>query len=191
MWYSNIDSNNNVGMEVVPKTIVAHAQVAFFVHSAAVQIWQSTTWLATLWPVSFLLPRKILAALTHNGETCLGWSFRPGVKDNVYEELLAKIDKNKLSANILTVTIVNALSKLVYVAKSKKDKAPPTLLSKKQFAHVIGYICKKDILLEEVHAYLIFVISFTQAAFSNSKFYTRKLTKNTPKHWKMSLKSKI
>ena len=74
----------------------------------------------------------------------------PGVKDNVFEELLAKIDKNKLSANILTVTIVNALSKLVYVAKSKKDKAPPTLLSKKQFAHVIGYICKKDILLEEV-----------------------------------------
>ena len=30
--------------------------------------------------------------------------------------------------------------------------------------------------------YLIFVISFTQAAFSNSKFYTQKLTKNTPKH---------
>ena len=39
--------------------------------------------------------------------------------------------------------------------------------------------------------YLIFVISFTQAAFLNSKFYTRKLTKNTPKHRKMSLKSKI
>ena len=31
-------------------------------------------------------------------------------------------------------------------------------------------------------SYLIIVISFTQAAFSNSKFYTRKLTKNTPKH---------
>ena len=40
-------------------------------------------------------------------------------------------------------------------------------------------------------AYLIFVISFTQAAFSHSKFYTQKLTKNTPKHSKMSLKSKI
>ena len=39
--------------------------------------------------------------------------------------------------------------------------------------------------------YLIFVISFTQAAFSNSKFYTRKLTKNNPKHWNMSVKSKI
>ena len=36
--------------------------------------------------------------------------------------------------------------------------------------------------LETVVAYLIFVISFTQAAFSNSKFYTQKLTKNTPKH---------
>ena len=30
-----------------------------------------------------------------------------------------------------------------------------------------------------------------QAAFSNSKFYTRKWTKNTPKHSKKSLKSKI
>ena len=30
-------------------------------------------------------------------------------------------------------------------------------------------------------SYLIFVISFTQATFFNSKFYTRKLTKNTPK----------
>ena len=40
-------------------------------------------------------------------------------------------------------------------------------------------------------AYLIFVISFTQAAFLNSKFYIRKFTKNTPKHPKMSLKSKI
>ena len=39
--------------------------------------------------------------------------------------------------------------------------------------------------------YIIFVISFTQAAFSNSKFYTQKLTKNTPKHSKMSMKSKI
>ena len=34
--------------------------------------------------------------------------------------------------------------------------------------------------------YLIFVISFTQAAFSNSKFYTWKLTKNTEKcPWKV------
>ena len=30
-------------------------------------------------------------------------------------------------------------------------------------------------------AYLIFVISFTPAVFSNSKFYTRNFTKNTPK----------
>ena len=42
-----------------------------------------------------------------------------------------------------------------------------------------------------MNAYLIFVISFTQAALSISKFYTQKFTKNTPKHWKMSLKSKI
>ena len=42
-----------------------------------------------------------------------------------------------------------------------------------------------------LRAHLIFVIYFTQAAFSNSKFYTQKLTKDTPKHSKMSLKSKI
>ena len=35
----------------------------------------------------------------------------PGGEDNVYEELLAKINKNKFSANILTVTVVHALSK--------------------------------------------------------------------------------
>ena len=37
---------------------------------------------------------------------------------------------------------------------------------------------------------LIFVISFTQAVFSNLKFYTQKLAKNS-KHSKMSLKSEI
>ena len=33
-----------------------------------------------------------------------------------------------------------------------------------------------------VGAYLIFVISFTQAGFFNPKFYTQKMIKNTPKH---------
>ena len=33
-------------------------------------------------------------------------------------------------------------------------------------------------------AYLIFVISFTQAGFSNSKFYTQKYLKFTPKRVK-------
>ena len=74
----------------------------------------------------------------------------PGGEDNVYEQLLAKINKNKLSADILTVTVVEALSKLVYVAKSKYDKAPPNMLSKRQFAHVLGYICRREMLLEEV-----------------------------------------
>ena len=35
-----------------------------------------------------------------------------------------------------------------------------------------------------VMAYLIFVISFTQAGFSNSKFYTKKYLKFTPKRVK-------
>ena len=33
-----------------------------------------------------------------------------------------------------------------------------------------------------VGAYLIFVISFTQAGFLNPKFYTQKMIKNTQKH---------
>ena len=48
-----------------------------------------------------------------------------------------------------------------------------------QEIHLAPSIVERDI-----GAYLIFVISFTQAAFSNSKFYT-------PNYSKMSLKSKI
>ena len=86
----------------------------------------------------------------------------PGGEDNVYEQLLAKINKNKLSADILTVTVVEALSKLVYVAKSKYDKAPPNMLSKRQFAHVLGYICRREMLKKKCVRWAKNVLCFHQ-----------------------------
>ena len=40
------------------------------------------------------------------------------------------------------------------------------------------------LLLQRLHSYLIFVISFTQAGFLNLKFYTQKRKKKTPKNLK-------
>ena len=81
---------------------------------------------------------------------CLGILDPGGGKENVYDKLLATIDKKELTPNKITVKIVDALSKLVYVAKSKSDHGPTTMLSKRQFAHVLGYICNRDMRLEEL-----------------------------------------
>ena len=81
---------------------------------------------------------------------CLGL-LDPGCKtENVYVQLLETINKKEFTARSITVTIVDALSDIVYVAKSKTDKAPKTLLTKRQFAHVLGYICNRDLTLGEV-----------------------------------------
>ena len=81
---------------------------------------------------------------------CLGL-LDPGCKtENVYVQLLETINKKELTARSITVTIVDALSNIVYVAKSKTDKAPKTLLTKRQFAHVLGYMCNRDLTLGEV-----------------------------------------
>ena len=81
---------------------------------------------------------------------CLGL-LDPGCKtENVYVQLLETINKKEFTARSITVTIVDALSDIVYVAKSKKDQAPKTLLTKRQFAHVLGYICNRDLTLGEV-----------------------------------------
>ena len=56
---------------------------------------------------------------------CLGL-LDPGCKtENVYVQLLETINKKEFTARSITVTIVDALSDIVYVAKSKTD--PPTL----------------------------------------------------------------
>ena len=81
---------------------------------------------------------------------CLGILDPGGGKENVYDKLLTTIDKKELAPNKITVKIVDALSKLVYVAKSKSDHGPTTMLSKRQFAHVLGYICNRDMRLEEL-----------------------------------------
>ena len=59
---------------------------------------------------------------------CLGILDPGGGKENVYDKLLATIDKKELTPNKITVKIVDVLSKLVYAAKSKTDHAPTTML---------------------------------------------------------------
>ena len=65
-------------------------------------------------------------------------------QDNVYQNLLASIDRRNLSGSSITVGAVHALSKKVFIAKTSKNKprnkAPTTMLSKKEFAHILVYI---------------------------------------------------
>ena len=77
-------------------------------------------------------------------------------QDNVYQNLLASIDRENLSGSSITVAVVHALSKKVILIKNKRrDKAPTTMLSKKQFAHVLVYICNRNVKLDEVGDTLI------------------------------------
>ena len=66
-------------------------------------------------------------------------------QDNVYQNLLASIDRENLSGSSITVGAVHALSKKVFIAKTSKNKprnkVPTTMLSKKEFAHILVYIC--------------------------------------------------
>ena len=79
-----------------------------------------------------------------------------GGQDNVYQNLLASIDRRNLSGSSITVGVVHALSKKVFLAKNKRrDKAPTTMLSKKQFAHILVYICNRNVKLDEVGDTLI------------------------------------
>ena len=72
-------------------------------------------------------------------------------QDNVYQNLLASIDRENLSGSSITVAVVHALSKKVFLAKNKRrDKAPTTMLSKKQFAHVLVYICNRFAIITEI-----------------------------------------
>ena len=73
---------------------------------------------------------------------CLGILDPGGGKENVYDKLLATIDKKELTPNKITVKIVDALSKLVYVAKSKSDHGPNFLDLSDRYRD----ICKKQCL---------------------------------------------
>ena len=71
-------------------------------------------------------------------------------EDRVYEKILARIAKSDVSSTTLSVTVVHALSKLVFVVKNKwKDKVPTTKITKKQFVHILAYICDRNSTLEE------------------------------------------
>ena len=82
---------------------------------------------------------------------CLGILDPGGGKENVYDKLLTTIDKKKITPKTITVRIVHALSKMVFLTQNrKKDQTPTNMLSKRQFAHVLGYICNRDMRLEEL-----------------------------------------
>lgn len=123
-----------------------------------------------------------------------GWTWPP-----------LRIERASWKKIILGLVMILKQWEVVYNAmvrsELEEDWSPCNCCPEKVVALRSNYPCLKQCLQQEIGTlskstlnqcpYLIFVISFTQAAFSNSKFYTGKLTKNTSKHWKMSLKSKI
>ena len=67
-------------------------------------------------------------------------------QDNLYEKILARIAKSDVSSAVLSVKVVHALSNLVFVVKNRwKDKVPTSKLTKKQFVHILAYICDRTI----------------------------------------------
>ena len=66
-------------------------------------------------------------------------------QDNLYEKILARIAKSDVSSAVLSVKVVHALSNLVFVVKNRwKDKVPTSKLTKKQFVHILAYICDRN-----------------------------------------------
>ena len=75
---------------------------------------------------------------------------KQGEEENLYNNMLARIANSDLSSRNLTVSVVDALSTLVFLLKNKwKDKVPSTHLTKKQFVHILAYICDRRSTLEE------------------------------------------
>ena len=69
---------------------------------------------------------------------------KQGEEENLYNNMLARIANSDLSSRNLSVSVVDALSSLVFLVKNKwKDKVPSTHLTKKQFVHILAYICEK------------------------------------------------
>ena len=75
---------------------------------------------------------------------------KQGEEENLYNNMLARIANSDLSSRNLSVSVVDALSSLVFLVKNKwKDKVPSTHLTKKQFVHILAYICDRRSTLEE------------------------------------------
>ena len=69
---------------------------------------------------------------------------KQGEEENLYNNMLARIANSDLSSRNLSVSVVDALSSLVFLVKNKwKDKVPSTHLTKKQFVHILAYICDR------------------------------------------------
>ena len=99
------------------------------------------------WPCKTWIGARMEASCqyTMGGFGDHGLFVNEGGQDNVYQNLLASIDRRNQSGSSITVGVVHALSKKVFLAKNKRrDKAPTTMLSKKQFAHVLVYICNRN-----------------------------------------------
>ena len=78
---------------------------------------------------------------------------KQGEEENLYNNMLARIANSDLSSRNLSVSVVDALSSLVFLVKNKwKDKVPSTHLTKKQFVHILAYICDRRSTLEEQDA---------------------------------------
>ena len=71
-----------------------------------------------------------------------------GKEENLYDNILLRISRSDLSERILTASVVHSLSELVHIVKNKWQEIPNDRLSKKQFVHIVAFICDRKSTLE-------------------------------------------
>ena len=75
----------------------------------------------------------------------------------LYENMVLMVQRSNLSAKILTVGLVLNLAKLVVVANINKWQqiVPSDRLKKIEFVHLLGFICDRNLKIENVAKNLI------------------------------------
>ena len=75
----------------------------------------------------------------------------------LYENMVLMVQRSNLSAKILTVGLVQNLAKLVVVANINKWQqiVPSDRLKKIEFVHLLGFICDRNMKIEDVAQNLI------------------------------------
>ena len=75
----------------------------------------------------------------------------------LYENMVLMVQRSNLSAKILTVGLVQNLAKLVVVANINKWQqiVPSDRLTKIEFVHLLGFICDRNLKIENVAKNLI------------------------------------
>ena len=75
----------------------------------------------------------------------------------LYENMVLMVQRSNLSAKILTVGLVQNLAKLVVVANINKwqQVVPSDWLKKIEFVHLLGFICDRNMKIEDVAQNLI------------------------------------